>query len=130
MDLPMAWRAPWHRPREVHEQVNRRIAEISSRVERLNAKIADFLADFSKEKLVAITLGLAPVEMECHRLWSLVLHQEGRRMTHAGREGAEGTREQAALAGLFAALRWEHPKERTADPIQWAARLIIYPEEA
>jgi hypothetical protein len=50
-------------------------------------------------------------------------------MTHAGRESAEGTREQAALAGLLAALRWEHPKERTTDTIQWAARTIIYPEE-
>jgi hypothetical protein len=47
-----------------------------------------------------------------------------------GREVAEKTREQTALAGLLAALRWEHPKERATDPIQWAARLIIYPEEA
>jgi hypothetical protein len=50
-------------------------------------------------------------------------------MTHAGRERAAGTRERVALAGLLAALRWEHPKERTTDPIQWATRTIIYPEE-
>jgi hypothetical protein len=51
-------------------------------------------------------------------------------MTHAGSEVAEGTKEQTALAGLLAALRLEHPKERSADPIQWAPVVIIYPEEA
>jgi hypothetical protein len=96
----------------------------------LDAKIADFLADFNKEEVVDITLGLAPVETECYRLWALVLHQAGRRMTHAGREVAEGTDEQTALAGIFAALRWEHPKERSADPIQWDPLVTIYPEEA
>jgi hypothetical protein len=104
----------------VQEQVNRRIAEISSRVGPLNAKTADFLADFNKEGVVAIRLGLAPVETECCRLWALALHQAGRRMTHAGREVAERTKEQTALAGLLTALRWEHPNERSADPIQWA----------
>jgi hypothetical protein len=50
-------------------------------------------------------------------------------VTHAGREVAEGTKEQTALAGLLAALRWEHPKEKSADPIEWAPRVIICPEE-
>jgi hypothetical protein len=52
MDIPMVWltQAQWHRPREVQEQVNRRIAEISSTAEPLNAKTADFLADFNKEE--------------------------------------------------------------------------------
>jgi hypothetical protein len=108
----------WHRPREVQEQVNRRIAEISSRIDPLNARAAEFFAEYNKEEVLAITLGLAPVETECYRLWAVVPHQAGRKMTHAGREAAEKTREKTALAGLLAALRWEHPKERVADPIQ------------
>jgi hypothetical protein len=126
----MRSQAQWTRPRDVQEQVNRRIAEIGSRVEPLNVKIADFLAHYSKEEIVAITLGLAPVETECHRMWAIVIHQEGRRMVLAGREAAEKTKEQAALAGLVAALTWEHTKERVADPVQWAPRMIVYPEEA
>jgi hypothetical protein len=118
LPAPVRTQEQWHRPREVQEQVNRRIAEISSRIDPLTARAAEFLAEHNKEEGLAITLGLAPVETECYRLWAIVLHQAGRKMTHAGRETAEGTREQAALAGLLAALRWEHPKERTADPIQ------------
>jgi hypothetical protein len=114
----------------VQEQINRRIAEMRSRVEPLNARIADFLADFDKEETVAITHGLAPIETECYRLWALVLHQAGCKMTYAGRENAEGTKDQTALAGLLAALRWEHPKERLAHPILGVKRVIIYPEEA
>jgi hypothetical protein len=129
MDLPIPGRTKerWFRPREVQEQVNRRIEEISSKVDPFNARGAEFLAEYDKEEVLAITLGLAPVETECYRLWDMVLHQAGRKMTHAGRESAEGTREQAALAELLAALRWEHPNERTTDTIQWAARTIICP---
>jgi hypothetical protein len=50
-------------------------------------------------------------------------------MTLAKRETPEMTKDQTALAGLSAALTWEHPREKTADPIQWAPRTIIYPEE-
>jgi hypothetical protein len=116
---PVRTQEQWLRPKEVQEQVNRRIAEISSRIDPLNARVAEFLAEYDKGDVLAITLGLAPVETECYRLWAIVLHQAWRKMTHMGRESAEGTREQAALAGLLAALRWEHPMERTADPIQW-----------
>jgi hypothetical protein len=103
----------------VQEQINQRIAEISSRVEPLNAKIADFL-DHARARAsrdgVLQDLGTG-------------LRQERRGMVLAGREAAENTKEQAALAGLVAALTWEHPKERVADPIPWAPRVIIYPEE-
>jgi hypothetical protein len=68
--------------------------------------------------------------MECYKLWALVMHQEGRRMILAGREAAEKTTEQTELAGLVAALTWEHPKEKVADQAQWEPRRIIYPEEA
>jgi hypothetical protein len=84
LPVPMRTQAQWHRPRKVQEQVNRRIAEISSRIEPLNAKIADFRAEFNKEEVVTITLGLAPVETECYRLWALALHQARLRMTYAG----------------------------------------------
>jgi hypothetical protein len=77
-----------------------------------------------------ITVGLAPVEWECYRMWAIVVHQEGPRMILAGKEAAEKTKEQAALAGIVAALTWEHPRERVADPVQWAPRMIVYPEEA
>jgi hypothetical protein len=50
--------------------------EISSRVEPLNAKFAEFLADYNKEETVAITPGLAPIETACFRLWAMVLYQE------------------------------------------------------
>jgi hypothetical protein len=51
-------------------------------------------------------------------------------MMLARREAEKRTKEQAILAGLVAALTWEHPKEKEADPIQWAPRIMIYPEEA
>jgi hypothetical protein len=60
----------WEGPGQTQEPFNRRISEISSWVEPLNAKFAEFLAQFRKEEMVAITLGLTPVESECFRLWS------------------------------------------------------------
>jgi hypothetical protein len=87
--LPVRTQAQWHRPREIQEQVNRRIAEISSRIDPLNARAAEFLAECHKEEVLAITLGLVPVETECYRLWAIVLQQTGRKMTCAGREVAE-----------------------------------------
>jgi hypothetical protein len=63
MDLPIPVRTQerWHRPREVQEQVNRRIAEISSKVDPLNARAADFLAECDRDEVLTVTLGLAPV---------------------------------------------------------------------
>jgi hypothetical protein len=78
--------AIWEGPRQTQEQLDRRIADISSRVEPLNAEFADFLAQYSKEEMLVITLGLAPVESACFRLWALVFHQGGRRMTLAEKE--------------------------------------------
>jgi hypothetical protein len=72
--IPIRTQERWHRPREVQEQVNRRIAEISSQVDPLNARAAEFLAEYDKEEVLAITLGLAPVETECCGLWAIVLH--------------------------------------------------------
>jgi hypothetical protein len=54
-------RAQWEGPRQNQEQVNRRIADISSQVEPLNAKSAEVLAYFNKEEMLMITLGIAPV---------------------------------------------------------------------
>jgi hypothetical protein len=65
----------WDGRRQLQEQLNRRIAEISSRVEPLSGKITGFLAQYSRQEMLSITLGLAPVEMECFRMWALVLYQ-------------------------------------------------------
>jgi hypothetical protein len=78
LPIPIRTQERWHRPREVQEQVNRRIAEVSSRVDPVNARAAEFLAEYDKEKVLAITLGLAPVETECYGLWAIVLHQGAR----------------------------------------------------
>jgi hypothetical protein len=71
---------------EIKEQFNRRISEISSRGEPLNVKLAGFMAHFSKEGTVAITLGSAPIESGCFKLWVMVLMQGGGQMTLTGRE--------------------------------------------
>jgi hypothetical protein len=51
-------------------------------------------------------------------------------MTPTGKESPVLLREQAALAGLLAALTWEHPPEKTPDPIQWDPRPVACPKEA
>jgi hypothetical protein len=35
----------------------------------------------------------------------------------AGKENPALTKEQTAIGGLLAALGWEHPRERDADPV-------------
>jgi hypothetical protein len=70
--------AVWEGPRQTQEQFNRGLAEISSRAEPLNAKFADFLDQYSKEEMLATTLGLAPVESGFFRLWALVFYHGGR----------------------------------------------------
>jgi hypothetical protein len=73
---------------------------IGSKVEPLNEKIDDFLAQYRKEEMVAITLGLAPVESECFRLWEMVLFRGCRRMTLTGKKAPELSTEQVGLAGV------------------------------
>jgi hypothetical protein len=51
----------WEGRRQAQEQFSRRISEVSSKVEPQNAKCAAFLAQYSKEEMVDITLGSAPV---------------------------------------------------------------------
>jgi ribosomal protein S19 len=92
--------------------------EISSKVERLNAKLAEFRGIYSTGETVAITLGLAPIETECFRLWAMVLYQEGRQMIVNGRGFPDLTRVQAAAKGLLEAMAREHTRE-----------MIIYPPE-
>jgi hypothetical protein len=79
--------------------------------------------------MVAITLGLAPVESGCFRLCAMVIYHGGRRMTPIGKEAPELSTEQTALPNLLAALTWEHPREKTPNPSQWAPRTVIYPSE-
>jgi hypothetical protein len=50
-------------------------------------------------------------------------------MTHTAGERTEKTREQTAATGLITALKCEHPNERTADPVRWAPRIVVYPRE-
>jgi hypothetical protein len=118
----------WERPKREQEQFNRRIFEISQEVDPLNAKLGRFLAQYSKEERLAITVGLAPTDVGSLKAWAMVLHQGGRRMTHTAREAVE-TRERAAVKGLMTALQWEHPKERVADPTRWEPRMVVYPSE-
>jgi hypothetical protein len=54
--------ARWEWPKKTQEQFSRRISDISGRVGPLNAKLADFLAQYSTEEMLAITLGVAPVD--------------------------------------------------------------------
>jgi hypothetical protein len=114
---------------QTQEQFNRRVAEISSIVEPLHAKFADFLAQYTKEEMVDITLGLTPVESGCFRLSAIVPYQSGRRMTLARKEAPELSTEQAAPAGLLAAITWEHSREKMPDPIQSAPKTVVYPKE-
>jgi hypothetical protein len=99
------------------EQFNRRIFELSQAVDPLDARLAGFLAQHSKEKPLAITVGLEPTDIGS--LKALTDITVGRQMTHTAREMVE-TREQAAIRGLAAALQSEDASERVADPIEWA----------
>jgi hypothetical protein len=96
----------------MQEQLNRRTSEISAAIEPLSAKLASFLAQYCKQERLAITVGLAPTDVVCYKLWAIVLYQE-----------------QTAVAGLRAALNWEDPKERTSDPIRWEPRMVVHPME-
>jgi hypothetical protein len=105
----------WEGLRQTQKQLNRRIFEICSPAEPLNAKFAEFLAQYSKHEMLGMTVGLAPADVGCYELWAIVLHQAGRRMTHTAREAAEKPPEQTAVERLIV-LNWEHPSEKTADP--------------
>jgi hypothetical protein len=50
-------------------------------------------------------------------------------MALTGKKAPELSTEQAALAGILAALTLEHPREKTPDPIQWAPGTVDYPKE-
>jgi hypothetical protein len=93
----------------------------------LNAKIVEFTAQYSREEMLAITLG--PVDSGRFRLWALVFDQGGRRITLAGREHPELTPVQIAISGLLATLTWEHPRERLPDIPKLAPRTVVYPME-
>jgi hypothetical protein len=98
--------AVWERPGQTQEQSDRRLAEIGGKVEPLDAKFADFLDQYSQEEMLAITLGLEPVESGCFRLWLQVFYQGGRRIALAGEERPEFTLAQTAIAGLLSRLTW------------------------
>jgi hypothetical protein len=121
--------AIWEGPRKTQEQFNRRIADISGRVEPLNAKFADFLDQYNKEKMLAITLGLAPVESGCFRLGALALCQGGKKMALAGKSHPELTPVQTAIAGLLVAFTWDHPREKLPKQPRWDPRTVVYPTE-
>jgi hypothetical protein len=98
--------------RETQMQLNRRISEIRSRVERLNAELAEHLSNFDKEEDIYITLWLTPVETGWWKLWEMVLFQCVRRTTLTGKKSPEPTTEQTATSDLLSGLTWEHPCEK------------------
>jgi hypothetical protein len=71
----------------------------------------------------------SPVDSECFRLWVLAFYQGGGRMTLAGKEHPELTPVQTAIAGLLAALSWEHSPEKLPELPKWDARTVVYPAE-
>jgi hypothetical protein len=77
-------------------------------VERLNAKLADCLANFNKEEDLMNT-GWC-------KLLATVLVQNGRRMTLIGDERPDLSVEQTSLSGLLTAPTWEHLREKPQDP--------------
>jgi hypothetical protein len=93
----------------MQEQLNRRIYQLSSRVEPANAKFAEFLGQFTKEEIVIITLGFVPAESGCWRPWAAVFVQEGRRMALTGKEVPETSDQQIVHTALQGAFTWEHP---------------------
>jgi hypothetical protein len=50
-------------------------------------------------------------------------------MTLTGKEAPEPSTEQAAISHLLAALKWEHSREKSPDPIQCAPRTVVYPTQ-
>jgi hypothetical protein len=103
--------AIWEGPGQIQGQFNRRIADVRRRVDPLNAKFVEFSAQCSKEEMLAITRGLAPVDSGCFRLLALVFYQGVLRMTLAGKEHPEITPVQIPISGLLATLTWEYPRE-------------------
>lgn len=64
---------------------------MSSEAEPLNARQAEYLANFVKDIIVCITRASAPVETGCLELLALAFAQEGRIMTLTGKESPELT---------------------------------------
>jgi hypothetical protein len=95
-------------------------------VEPDNAKLTEFLGLFTKEEVVAITIGLSPAESGCFKQWGVVFVQQDRRMALTGKDGPDRSDQQVILGALWSALTWEHPCEKTPGPRTWAPISFIY----
>jgi hypothetical protein len=108
----------WQGQRHTQEQFNRRLADISGKGKQVNAKLAYFPDQYSKEEMLAVTLELASVESNCFRLYGLVLYQGGRKMTYAGKKSKDS---------LPSTAIWEYPREKLPKIPKWAPRTTVYP---
>jgi hypothetical protein len=96
----------------LQEQLNRRFAESGIRLEPVNAMFAEFLGQFTKDEMAVMGGGIC----------------SGRTTEDSHRESPDPISVDACGAqGSF--LTWEHPREKTPDPRQWASRTVIYPME-
>jgi hypothetical protein len=121
--------AIWEGVRQLQEQFNRRLANISSMVEPVQAKFHEFFGNFVRDGLLVSTIGISPAGSGCYSSLAVILIQQGRKMAFTGREDPALTKQQTAICGLLASLGWEHPREKDPDPVFWAPRTIIYPME-
>jgi hypothetical protein len=96
--------AIWEGPRKLQEQFNRRLADISSMIEPVQAKFPEFLGKFSCDELPVSTIGLAQTESECFNPWAVVVVQSDRKTAFTGKESSALTKTQTAICALYAAL--------------------------
>jgi hypothetical protein len=78
--------AVWEGPRQLQEQFNRRLTDIGSLVEPVQAKVPEFLGNFAKGDVLVSTIGPVPAESGCFNLWAVVLVQGNRKMAFTGKE--------------------------------------------
>jgi hypothetical protein len=105
--------AVWEGPRRTQEQFSRRLYEIISKVEPAYAKSVEFLGLFTKEEVVAFTIGLAPAESGCLKPWGVTTTTT----TTFTREGPAGFHQLRQITPRGAT----HPGDNPAIPLHPAS---------
>jgi hypothetical protein len=65
----------WKGPRQLQEQFNRRLADISSMVEQVQAKFPESFGNLVKDIVLVSTIGISPAESGCYSSLTVVLIQ-------------------------------------------------------
>jgi hypothetical protein len=89
--------AIWEGPRKLQEQFTRRLDDISSLIEPVQAKFPECLGEFSCDGLLISTIGLSSAESGCFNPWAVVLVQGDRKTVFMGKGNFALTKIQTAI---------------------------------